>query len=134
MNGGRSEREPAIRDNTMITPEKLASTKAAIDKLIAHGKALFEDITETTNDRARLLKEAEDREKTIERLNQENAELEQRNNRMAEDAIKLESELTDASARLEAIYETINTRPPSNPARNGGSSHSSMRATVHELR
>jgi chromosome segregation ATPase len=108
----------------MITVENLASVKSTIDRLMAQGKQLVDDISETATDRARLLKEAEDREQTIETLNDEIVELrdtvtelESRNNRLVEDMIKLESQLTDATARLETIHETSNNAPP---PRNGG--------------
>ncbi len=102
----------------MITADNLTAAKSTIDKLMAQGQSLYDDIAETAHDRARLLSEAVDREATIERLNAEITDLtarvddlERRNGRLAEDTIKLESQLTDANARLETIHETSNSRP-----------------------
>lgn len=100
----------------MITTDNLTATKTTIDKLIAQGQALYDDIAETAHDRVRLMKEAEERETTIERLNGEVTELtarvndlESRNGHLVDDTIRLESQLNDASARLDTIHETSNT-------------------------
>jgi len=98
---------------TMITTEKLSSVQGSIQKLMAQGESLYADIAETVQDRARLLIEAEQREKTIDELNAEvarlaerNVELEKRNEVLANDAVRLESHLSDATARLTSISAT----------------------------
>jgi hypothetical protein len=50
---------------TIITVEKLDAVNASVDKLIDQGKMLFGDITETVQDRARLLKHVEYLERTV---------------------------------------------------------------------
>jgi chromosome segregation ATPase len=100
----------------MITPDNLTATKTTIDKLIAQGQSLYDDIAETAHDRVRLMKEADEREATIERLNGEVTELtarvndlETRNGHLVDDTIRLESQLNDATARLDTIHVTSNT-------------------------
>jgi len=99
----------------MITEDKLNSVKATMDRLIEHGTGLYDDIAETAKDRERLLVEAEERERTIEKLNNESDQaaaqindLEMRNTRLAHDVVRLESELADATSRLDAIREHAN--------------------------
>lgn len=118
----------------MITPEKLATVQTTLDRLMAQGKTLFADVAETAQDRARLLKEAEEREQTIEKLNQEVheqseriRELETRNHRLVEDNLRLETQCTDATRRLDLIRNATDA-----PAR-GGNSGSGGESSVVRL-
>ena len=109
----------------MITSESMKGVQVLLDRIQSQGKQLFDDISETAADRERLLKEAEDRERVIEKLNGEInelretvTELEARNDRLSEDAIRLENDLNDATARLATIREASNGQKLT-PARNG---------------
>jgi len=83
----------------MITLEKLDAVKGVVDKLMTQGQMLYDDITETAKDRARLLSEVTEHEQTIDKLNGEiadlqarNRDLELRNSRLVDDLMKCETQ------------------------------------------
>jgi chromosome segregation ATPase len=89
----------------IITTEKLNAAKAGVDKLIEQGQVLFGDITETTQDRERLLQEIELNKQTISHL--------------SEEILELEARLGDALARLESISTTAQLDAYASVPRNG---------------
>jgi chromosome segregation ATPase len=112
----------------MITVEKLPTAKGLIEKLVEQSKALYEDIAETVNDRERLLQEAESRERMVDDLSGEVRELrehvrelENKNRRLVDDAVMMESRLADCQTRLDAISVTARRdNVPEPPARGNG--------------
>jgi chromosome segregation ATPase len=106
----------------IITVEKLATVQTSIDKLVEQGQSLFTDIGETVRDRARLLQEVLNHEKTINDLNGEiadlqarNRDLELRNSRLVDDLMKFETQYNEASALLDNVRATV-----ARPKPNGG--------------
>src|SRR5262245_40676532 len=99
---------------TVIDPEHFGHAKAVIAKLIGRATDIINDIEETVRDRARLEQEAAEREAVIDQLNGAIAErdkrigqLETRNTILAEDIVRLESEL----AAPTAILDNVRTLP-----------------------
>jgi len=104
---------------TIITTERLNSAQGLVTKLMEQGQLLYEDIAETAKDRARLSKELEERDGVINRLTQELQETRARmrafedgNNKLLEDATRMDSLLADAHARLDAISKTARHGTP----------------------
>jgi phage shock protein A len=62
----------------VITVERAATAKGTIDNLVSQGKSLFEDITDTAHEVARLAKEAEARELELMRAHERSAKLQAR--------------------------------------------------------
>jgi len=83
---------------TLITTDTFGYVKANIDKLVQQADVVISDIEETVNDRARLMREAEEREAVIDRLNAENDTLRAR----VEDLEKRIQDIRRA-ARVEAV-------------------------------
>jgi len=83
---------------TLITTDTFGYVKANIDKLVQQADVVISDIEETVNDRARLMREAEEREAVIDRLNAENDALRAR----VEDLEKRIQDIRRA-ARVEAV-------------------------------
>jgi len=113
----------------MITVDKLAGAKILIDKLTEQGHLLYADIAETAQDRARLMQEAEEREQAIDKLNgeiadlqQRNRDLELRNSRLVDDLMKAETQLNEATAKLDNVRATVapTTITPNAMRRNNG--------------
>ncbi len=101
----------------IITVEKLATVQTSIDKLVEQGQSLFTDIGETVRDRARLLQEVLNHEKTINDLNGEiadlqarNRDLELRNSRLVDDLMKFETQYNEASALLDNVRATVDRK------------------------
>jgi|KBSMisStaDraftv2_1062788.scaffolds.fasta_scaffold1344906_2 hypothetical protein len=101
----------------MITLEKLDAVKGVVDKLMTQGQMLYDDITETAKDRARLLSEVTEHEQTIDKLNGEiadlqarNRDLELRNSRLVDDLMKFETQYNEASALLDSVRATVDRK------------------------
>jgi chromosome segregation ATPase len=100
----------------MITIDKMAAVQGLIDSIF-----------ETVQDRTRLLKEAQDRELIIDKLNDENTalrervrDLEARNARITDDIIQFEAQLADANQQLDEVRAAIGPRRENVVAINGG--------------
>lgn len=102
----------------MITQENFAHFKTIIDKLIAQASEALDQVAETVKDRARLEHEALDREQVVERLNGEVAELqkrnrviEERNAKLVDDLIALDSKVAEQDLILANIRKAANGEP-----------------------
>jgi len=109
--------EPEQPPMTTITTDTFAFVKANIDKLVQQAGVVIADVEDTVNDRARLMREAEEREAVIDRLNTENAELlaqiktlEERNERLAADVEAMENRLSTATSTLAEIRRAAGWR------------------------
>ena len=101
----------------MLSEENFAHTKAVIDKMLTRIGEIIGEVDETVRDRARLEREAIEREHVIDQLNALIAsqsdrikQLEDRNAALAEDVVRVESELAAQTAILDNVRNL--TAPP----------------------
>ena len=126
----------------MITVERLVAAQSLVDKLCEQGQALYADIAETAQDRARLLQEVEQNEHAIDKLTgelqqlrEQVRQLEHHNRRLEDDATILDSKLADANTRLESIFLTAKAdAAPPTPRTNGDHTEAAGKAGLAALK